>query len=179
MPIIPGKPKSSFERELPSEDQHVAVITGVWDLGLHEKTWQGETKIVPEIMLCFEVDQAISSGEFAGEKMRVFYRLKTSLHSKAKLLKNITAFLGRDLTDEEIPNFDLESLVGKSCLIDITHNKSADGNIYANVGQISKLPKQLTAFTPDYIFKPSETPEWIQKIKQSALPTDMTPPVLD
>ena len=172
MSIIAGKPKQGFDRELPTEDQHVAVLTGVWDLGTRSKTWQGETKDVHEVMMCFEVDQKLSKGEFIGKNMCVYFRVKLSLHEKAKLRKAVEAIRSKALEESELETFDIESLIGMPCLADIKYTKSPDGVVYANINQISKLPKQLTAFEPDHIYSNGETPDWIKKIQDTAIDTD-------
>ena len=57
-----------------------------------------------------------------------------SLHEKAKLRKFLKQWRGRDLTAQEMQEFDTESLIGMPAFLVVTHSQSDDGEkTYANI----------------------------------------------
>lgn len=55
-----------------------------------------------------------------------------SLNEKANFRKFVRSWLGRDLTEEELQDFDTESLIGKPSQVVVVH-EFKDGEIYANI----------------------------------------------
>lgn len=83
--------------------------------------------------IVFEVD--VANPAFAGEKYTVRSSGFTeSLHEKAGLRKFLKQWFGRDLTAQELDEFDTESLIGKMGFVVVTHSQSDDGEkTYANI----------------------------------------------
>lgn len=75
-----------------------------------------------------------------------------SMNEKANLRKIVESWFGIKLGDEEAANFDTELLVGKECLLTITHTQKGD-KIYAGVQNVTSLPKGMSC--PDPINKTS------------------------
>ena len=65
-----------------------------------------------------------------------------SLNEKAKLRADLQAWRGRPFTPQELAAFDLRSVVGAPCLLNIQHKKYKERN-YADVAGIVKLPKVM------------------------------------
>ena len=58
----------------------------------------------------------------------------TSLNEKSSFRKFLRQWFGRDLTAQELQEFDTESLIGKTAFLVVTHSASEDGEItYANI----------------------------------------------
>jgi hypothetical protein len=58
---------------------------------------------------------------------------------------------GRAFTDSELMGFDLESLIGLPCLLNVVH-VTRDGTTYSNVSSVMRLPKGMTRLQPrDYV----------------------------
>lgn len=68
-----------------------------------------------------------------------------SLHEKSGLRKFVRQWLGRDLTPEELGNFETDSfLLGRSGFVVIVHNQSEDGKTtYANIASCTPLPPNV------------------------------------
>lgn len=66
-----------------------------------------------------------------------------SLNASANLRQDLAAWRGRDFTDIELEAFNLRNVLGKSCLINIIHQKANNGNTYANIQSIMALPKVM------------------------------------
>lgn len=58
-----------------------------------------------------------------------------SLHEKAAFRIFLRQWLGRDLSVQELNEFDTETLIGKTARLSIVHN-AHNGSIYANIGLI-------------------------------------------
>jgi hypothetical protein len=69
-------------------------------------------------------------------------RYTLSLDEKATLLKDLVAWRGKEFTQEELDGFSLEVLLGKFCMVSITHS-TYDGKEYANISSISQVPSAL------------------------------------
>lgn len=66
-----------------------------------------------------------------------------SLHEKAKLRQDLQSWRGRAFTFDELVGFDLDSLIGAPCLLNVVHAQGRKGGTFANVGAIMKLPKGM------------------------------------
>jgi len=58
------------------------------------------------------------------------------------LLKDLQAWRGKEFTPEELEGFSLDALLGKFCMVNITH-ADYDGKTYANISSISQVPAAL------------------------------------
>lgn len=158
---------------------HVAVCNSVIDLGVQTKTFNNETKQVREVLIGWELPY--ETIEVEEEKVpRVISRTYSmSLHEKSKLRKDLESWMGRKLTAEEAAGFNLTTLLGKPCQLQVIHVDS-NGRTYANINNIVNLPDnmpvpsatQVTSFdldAPDAKEIIVMLPEWIQnKIKESS-----------
>ena len=78
-----------------------------------------------------------------------------SMHEKSNLRKALESWRGKGFTEEEAKGFDITKLVGKYCMLNVIHNEAKNGNTYANVGSIAKVPKGMElpdGYNPDFIF---------------------------
>lgn len=168
MPILITKEEGNVIQELPSEDNHVAVCIGVWALGKKRTEYKGEVSIKEKILIRWEIDEEMKSGEYAGLKKCINKYYNMSIHKDSNLTQDIESWMGsidQYLNDSEPPAMDLEILIGKACMLNIKHNE-ANGKTYANVMNVSKLAKGLNPFEPDNLHTPeTPDPEWVEKIR--------------
>lgn len=136
MPIIAAEPESKFTPA--PEGLHQAVCVDVVDLGLKETQWGEKHKV--EIRWQLEAENTDTGERFV---VRAWYTL--SLSEKAKLRQQLETWRGRKFSAEELKGFDLEKLIGANCQLQIVHNLSDEGKVYANVQAIvahnPKVPK--------------------------------------
>ena len=142
-----------------------AVCYGVWDIGLHEREWQGKKKIIPQVKVAFEINEMITEGSFAGKRYAINKTYTFSLGTKTSLAKDIESWLNIKLTDEQRKDFDLETLIGKNCMISIKHN-DVGGKVYANIDGILPIMKGMPLMTPE---NPSTPPQWVLDIKEKSI----------
>ena len=125
-------PKSGKNFAPAAEGVQAGVIAKVVDLGLVEKTYQGQTTKKPMIQILWQVAEK----DEAGEPKRVSEFFTLSLHEKAKLRKRMINLFGT------VPpaDFDFEKLLGTNRNLVLVHSKSADGSrTYANIETTMKL----------------------------------------
>ncbi len=102
-----------------------ATLTKVTDLGLEESQFGSKEMLELE----FELD---AKDEATGEPYRAWRKCSKSLHRKSTLRGIVEGLLGRPLNGDETRRFDVESLVGRQCLIQVTHVEK-NGRTFANI----------------------------------------------
>lgn len=151
MPIIAKETGGNF-KPAPA-GAFAAVCCDVVDLGMKETEYAGTKSLKHKIRVVWQVadvDPAI------GKRPLVSQRYTLSLHEKAALRKDLQSWRGRTFTPSELQGFDVEKVVGASCLLNIVH--SADGQ-YANVSAIMPLPKGMTAPTIEGYVRDKDRPK--------------------
>jgi hypothetical protein len=134
---------------------HMARLYSVIDLGHQATEWAGETKIMHKVVLTWELH-----GD-DGKPLIVSKRYTVSLGDQARLRQDLEAWSNKKMTAEDRKNFDLKGLLGKFCMVNITH--SEDGK-YANISGISPVPSALRNAQPEGI-NPTKI-FWLQSFKQ-------------
>lgn len=71
-----------------------------------------------------------------------------SLSEKSTLYKHLSSWRGKPFTDSELGGFDLSAIIGKPCLIAVTHKQDGD-KLYANITAISPLMKGMAPAKPE------------------------------
>jgi hypothetical protein len=170
MAIFAPKPEGNFE--LAPAGTHRAVCYAIYDLGTRdiEDFETKRLKKVRQIRIVWELSDEMMAD---GRPFSVGEDFKLSLHEKSKLCKFLEAWRGRKFTEEEKPAFDLASIIGKACLVTVTHNPSKTNadRIYANISGVSALVKGMAV--PNMINQPIEYsitetipdsfPDWLKK----------------
>lgn len=133
---------------------HIARCFSVADLGTHTTNGQYGEKTNRKIRIAWEVfgddenDQQLTV-ELDGKTMPLTIN-KTytlSLAEKAALRKDLSAWRGRDFNVEELKAFDVTSILGAYCMLNVTISES-NGKTYANVAGISPLHKTMAKPAP-------------------------------
>jgi len=146
MAIIAKSSGSNYPKQVTPAGSHVARCYGMIEVGTEETEYKGEKKVGHKVIVDFELP--LETAVFReGEDERPFVISKEynlSFHEKATLRKDLEAWRGAKFTEAEAESFDITRLVGKACMLNVTHNKSADGTkTYANISSISPIPKGL------------------------------------
>ena len=100
-----------------------------------------------------------------------------SLNEKASLRKMLESWRGKPFSPEELQGFSLSKVLGAPCMVSTVQAEKNNGDKFAKVSAISKLPKIMVK--PDKIENPlvifdisnpncplsemSKLPEWVQK----------------
>lgn len=168
---------SSATYEPISEGTHLAVCSMLIDLGQQFSEKFGTS--ARKVLIAWEVPDETIQLDNGPVPRTISKRYTASLNEKAVLRADLEAWRGKKFTPEELAGFDLRAIVGKSCLINVTHRKGQNDRTYADVGAIMALPRgtspgQLSEppvvydIDADPIEDVEKLPQWIQEtIKKS------------
>lgn len=114
---------------------HQAVCVDVIDKGLQPNRFR-PGKMQPKISIVWQIGEARDDG-----KRYVLYKQYTlSLNEKATLRHDLQSWRGKPFTRDEEMGFDVETVKGANCLLNVQHVER-DGKVYANVMGVMALPK--------------------------------------
>jgi len=153
MPLIaPKNDNKDFER-CPTGLQP-AVCVYVVDMGL-QLNKGGESK--RKVRIVFETNAKISEGEYAGKPFMLSTEFSFSMFKNSHLRMNIQNWFGKNMTDEQADEFDLEKLIGKMCTLNVVENEY-NGKTYTNIAAINPATKGVEV-VPSGV----DLPKWIQE----------------
>jgi hypothetical protein len=171
MSFIVKEEKKKFE--LVPEGLHHGVCVWLFDLGTHMDTMFNKEK------RCVRIAWELPDVRVKGTKDGVDYdypkiiskEYNLSMNEKSTLRKHLESWRGRKFTDEEKGGFDLQSVLGVNCMVQIIHDTKGD-DTYANINAILPLYKGMETKSPEsksllYTLGdspeiPSGTPDWIR-----------------
>lgn len=139
MPLIVKAPEAQFKTA--PEGTYTAVCVDVVDLGMVESQWGAKHRC----RLVWELDELDPD---TGAPFMVRQDYTFTLSEKANLYRDLVAWRGRAFTPEELRGFDLESIIGKSCMLQVSHNIGSKGGTFANVSAVTALPKKSKPLEP-------------------------------
>lgn len=132
---------SSKDYELAPAGVHPARCYRVIDLGTQVSEWQGQTKRAHKVMFTWEL---LGEDKMAdGRPFSISRRFTVSTHEKSVLRPFLESWRGKPFSPEEIGRFDVSSVAGSYCLLNITHDVGRDGTTYANVAGGMPIPKGM------------------------------------
>jgi hypothetical protein len=154
---------------------HVARVYKFMNLGTRIQKYMGVEKDYPDTLVTFTLELPNELNEFTVKKedgteekvskpFVISKEFTLSMGAKSNLRPFVEGIIGVKLTDEEAKVFDIETLVGMTCLATVTHTKSkTDPNkTYANLTSVSPLVKGMVA--PEQV-----NPSVIQDVKTMEL----------
>lgn len=163
--ILTDSPDNNHKFEVVPEGTHNAVCVGVWDIGKQTKTWNNETKVVPQIVIAWEIDKTIDDKEsqYHGKRMMVTEKYNAFLGDKANLRKLLNTWIGVKPDAEGRVSLDVMGLVGVPCLLTVTHKpKNSGDGVWVNVASAAPLMNGMEALSPER--DPSDDPpKWVQE----------------
>lgn len=173
-------PKSQSDRPPAPKGNHLAICVRILDLGTQREDWKGKEKLNRKVRFGFELpeERHVFSEEKGEQPFMVDTTYNLSSFDGSNFYKTMESWNG-EAPDE---NFDIEDMLGKPCMVNITHTKKED-KVYANIESITPVPKAvLKAGVPDpenpltywsvengrnAIFK--ELPDFLKKIAESSI----------
>lgn len=170
---------NNTSRQIAPEGAFLARCYQIVDLGTTMQTGQFPGK-KRKVQFIFELPTETHVFEEGGDEKPFYARsiYNLSMNEKAVLRRDIESWAGKKMSNEIAGNFDIFTLLGKPCMVNLTHVTKGDMT-YANIIGISPVPKGLvcppsfnsplcynTEEHDDVIF--AQLPEFIQdKIKMS------------
>ena len=132
---------------------HVARIYSIIHIGttLEDTPWGAKERNKVRITWELPNETKVFKEENGPQPFSISGTYTLNWGEKANLRKLVEGMLGTALYTEEVETFDLETLIGSTCLLNVAHNQK-DGKTYANIVSAAPLPKGMTA--PDAINTP-------------------------
>jgi hypothetical protein len=176
---LTAREKSGVEIEPIPAGVYVAVAYGLVDLGTHHSPTFGNES--HKVLVQWEVPEVRGEFERDGQKVSlpraISKKYTLSLSEKANLRRDLESWRGRKFTAQELSGFDLRALLGAACQLQIVHETSKEGRIYATIAAIMALPKGTPRPKPEntptfFSFEeagakpelPADLPEWVEKL---------------
>jgi hypothetical protein len=157
---------NSKEFKIAPAGLHMARLYSIIDLGHQSVEWAGESKIMHKVVFTWELhgddDAGLPLKTDDGKPLIVSKRYTVSLGDQARLRQDLEAWGNKKMTAEDRKNFDLKGLLGRFCMVNITH--SEDGK-YANISGISPVPSALRAVQPEGVNSPLHF--WLAEFDQA------------
>lgn len=155
---------------------YMGICIGTIDVG--EQYNQHYKKYEDKLILLFEITGETVDVDGESKPRWLSNEYTASLGEKAKLRQHLVSWRSRDFTDEELENFDIESMLGQPCMLTVIV-KETDSGAYNNITNITAVPKGVPAPTTEQellaydiddrnedVFE--KLPEWIRnKIRKS------------
>lgn len=126
---------------------HPAACFRIIDLGTQEGSYQGKPNRKRQVLITWELfcEETMQDGR----PFTIGKKYTWSMSEKASLRKDLESWRGKAFTDADFGpgGFELQSILGKSCLLNVVHEHKNDST-YANVKGVTRLPKQMTVGGP-------------------------------
>ena len=126
---------------------HLARCYRIVDLGTQKSEYQGQVKYLHKVMLGWEIHGVNEDGTPIkmkdGRPFAMFKNYTLSWSDKATLRIDLQAWRGRGFTAEEMRRFDLKTILGAWCMLNVIERAGNDGKMYVNVSNISPVPAMI------------------------------------
>lgn len=133
---------------------HIGRCYSLIDLGTQLSSGQFGEKMQHKIRIGWELFGEDENGgplsvDVDGKQMpmTISKSYTMSLHEKASLRKDLSAWRGKDFSDDEAKAFDVSRLVGAYCMVNVTTSET-NGKTYSNVAGLTPLPAALKNSKP-------------------------------
>ena len=118
----------------------LGICYGLVDIGMQETNFGTKQQVI----ILWETPNELMKD---GRPFGVSKVYTASMHEKAGLRKDIDSWRGKAMTEEEANGFDLNAILGKPCLLNITETTKGD-RTYTNVGAVTPIMKGMTVPPP-------------------------------
>ena len=126
---------------------HLARCYRIVDVGTQKSEYQGQVKYLHKVMLGWEIHGVNEDGTpikmMDGRSFVMFKNYTLSWSDKATLRIDLQAWRGRPFTAEEMRRFDLKTVLGAWCMLNVIERAGQDGKMYVNVANISPVPAMI------------------------------------
>ena len=116
---------------------HPARCIKVIDIGTQEGEYQGKANFRRQIVVFWELPNTTFEKDGKEVPFIVSKFYTASIGEKANLRKDLVNWRGRDFTQQELMGFDIANILGKTCLVQVTHSEKGKAKVTA----VSGIPK--------------------------------------
>jgi hypothetical protein len=158
---------------------HHAICYGVVDIGTQREVWDGNEKLKRKVNFLFEIPSERIQIEKDGKRIDLprgtHKKFTNTLSDKSDLYKNLVSWRGAQFTPEQLKGFDLFTVIGANCLLQMVAGTAKDGSAITYVNGIMGLPKgmpKLKSENKHVMYSidenglniPDGVPDWMKKI---------------
>ena len=117
---------------------HPARCIKIIDIGTQEGEYAGKPTYRRQIVVMWELPtETFDNKEGKAVPFVVSKWYTASLSEKANLRADLVNWRGRPFTDEELMGFEVKNILGKPCMVQVTHNDKQKAKVTA----VSSVPK--------------------------------------
>lgn len=124
---------------------HIARCIRLIDIGTQRGEYQGKPTVRNQVLVTWELCNEMMED---GKPFSVSRFYTNSLNEKANLRADLESWRGRAFSPEELVKFDLQSILGKPCMLNVVRSEKDK----AVVASIAAMPKGTTA--PECVNRP-------------------------
>lgn len=136
-----------FEKVPPGT--HLGVCFRLIELGTQHDEYEGEVTTRLKLLVSWELPGELMAD---GRPFAVSRFYTNSLHERAALRKDLESWRGRAFTKTELEGFDLAQILGKPCLVAVTHTPSGREKVNAVLALPKGTPVPTLSNTPQAFF---------------------------
>jgi len=125
---------------------YAARCISMIEIGTVKEIFQGEEKEMRKVRITWELptEKKVFKEENGEQPYVMSKEFTLSMHENATLRKYLQDWRGQVFTESEAKAFDILVLLGKPCMLSVTHKVSQkNGKTYAEISGVSKLMKGL------------------------------------
>jgi len=121
---------------------HLARCYRIIDLGTQKSEYMGQTKFLHKLMVGWEIHGMNDDGSAIkmkdGRPFSIFKNYTMSWSEKANLRLDLQSWRGKPFNAEEMRRFDLKTVLGVWCMLNIIERPGKDNNnVYSNVAGVT------------------------------------------
>jgi hypothetical protein len=126
---------------------HLARCYRIIDLGTQKSEYLGQVKYLRKVMLGWEIHGADDAGTPLkmkdGRPFAMFKNYTLSWAEKANLRADLQSWRGKPFSQEEMRRFDLQTVLGAWCMLNVIEKAGTDGKMYVNVSGVTPVPSMI------------------------------------
>lgn len=156
--IITGSNTERKQFQIAPAGTHLARLYRIIDLGTQMREYDGKVSMPRRAKFFWELHGEDAAGKplltTEGKPLIQSKEYSLSLGQKANLRRDLEAWRGKIFSDDELKGFDIKTVLGQFCMINISH-RDKGGKTYADLNGVSAVPA---------IYKKAGLPEGINPI---------------
>ena len=126
---------------------HLARCYRIIDTGTQKSEYLGQVKYLRKVMLGWEIHGQDDAGNPLrmkdGRPFAMFKNYTLSWAEKANLRADLQSWRGKPFSQEEMRRFDLKTILGAWCMLNVIEKQGTDGKMYVNVNGITPVPAMI------------------------------------
>lgn len=116
--------------EQPPIGTHLARCIRLIDIGTHKNEYQGQVNFKRQVIVGWELpNELMASGDYAGKPFTCSKFYTASLNEKSALRADLKNWRTRDFAEDELRRFDLRTILGKVCMVSLTHTDKGKAKV--------------------------------------------------